>query len=144
MKSPHGASRASSRAEWHGPLRSLPSGAEAQHLGEREVRGVSTQGVPGNGAAGDLAGLLSAENGAWVESLYEDYVLGRASVPARWREIFDTLASGDGARRAPAPRISAGEEQIQSGLGTFALVDTYRSHGHLIARLDPLAGLVPA
>ncbi|MEE9278720.1 MAG: 2-oxoglutarate dehydrogenase E1 component [Myxococcota bacterium] len=99
---------------------------------------MSTQAVPGSGAVGDLAGLLSAENGAWVESLYEDYVLGRASVPARWREIFDALASGDGARRSPAPRISAGEERILPGLGTFALVDAYRSHGHLIARLDPL------
>ncbi len=83
-----------------------------------------------------LASLLSAENGAWVESLYEDYLLGRASVPARGRETFDALGAGDG--RAAAPAGPAGEEEVLSGLGVFALVNAYRTYGHLIARLDPL------
>jgi 2-oxoglutarate dehydrogenase E1 component len=85
----------------------------------------------------ELATLLSAENGAWVESLYEDYVLGRTGVPARWREIFDAL--GDGAARAAAvPEPSVGK-QSPGGLGIFALVDAYRTYGHLIADLDPLS-----
>ena len=46
----------------------------------------------------DLATLLSAENGAYVEGLFEDHVLGRGSVPAHWVELFDRLLG-----RSPAP-----------------------------------------
>ena len=39
----------------------------------------------------ELAGLFNGENGAWVEALYEDYVLGRERVPESWRRLFDRL-----------------------------------------------------
>ena len=87
----------------------------------------------------ELAALLSGENGAWVESLYEDYVLGRSGLPDRWREVFDALQGSDagtGARTASGQEREAG---ILSGLGIFALVNAYRTHGHLIAQLDPLS-----
>ena len=37
----------------------------------------------------ELAELFCGENGAWVEALYEDYVLGRERVGESWRRLFD-------------------------------------------------------
>ncbi len=87
----------------------------------------------------ELAALLSGENGAWVESLYEDYVLGRSGLPDRWREIFDALHGSDAGQRSPTAFGPGREAGILSGLGIFALVNAYRTHGHLIAQLDPLS-----
>ena len=87
----------------------------------------------------ELAELFCGENGAWVEALYEDYVLGRERVGASWRRLFDELhgrptseapAQPSASAAAPAPAVPA--------VGIIALVDAYRSHGHLIAKLDPL------
>ncbi|HXX49371.1 MAG TPA: 2-oxoglutarate dehydrogenase E1 component [Myxococcota bacterium] len=95
----------------------------------------------------ELAGLFSGENGAWVEALYEDYVLGRDSVPASWRAVFERLNG----REAPLESLPAAdvppvrtngrapaEPARDPVLGIAGLVDAYRSQGHLIARLDPL------
>ena len=105
---------------------------------------------------GELAALLSGENGPYVEGLFEDYLTGRAAVPDTWRDLFDRLnrdgarngqprASGNGqprsaapvqaARASTAPTIGA----VQS-VGIFGLVDAYRTNGHLIADLFPLGG----
>jgi 2-oxoglutarate dehydrogenase E1 component len=113
-------------------------------------------GAPGSGPGdSDLATLLSGENGAYVEALFEDYLLGRASVPDNWRRLFDGLmgrtpGNGDGRlaaptaaavpappAAAPAPAVPLGM-QTASGIGIFGLVNAYRTYGHLIANLDPL------
>jgi len=95
----------------------------------------------------ELAGLFSGENGAWVEALYEDYVLGRDRVPESWRTLFDRLHGRElpfPAPSVPAVRANGGAPaQRVAGaggavVGVIGLVDAYRSHGHLIARLDPL------
>ncbi len=92
----------------------------------------------------ELDGLFCGENGAYVEALYEDYVLGRERVPASWRGVFDALhgratpaepahtngAAGSATASAVVPAVPA--------VGIIALIDAYRSHGHLLARLDPL------
>ena len=96
----------------------------------------------------ELAGLFSGDNGAWVEALYEDYVLGRDSVPESWRALFERLHGRETAPVAApaepvapvranghAPAAELGREPV---FGIAGLVDAYRSHGHLIARLDPL------
>jgi 2-oxoglutarate dehydrogenase E1 component len=96
----------------------------------------------------ELAGLFSGDNGAWVEALYEDYVLGRDSVPESWRALFERLHGRETAPVAApaepvapvranghAPAAELGREPV---VGIAGLVDAYRSHGHLIARLDPL------
>ncbi len=88
----------------------------------------------------ELAALLSGENGAWVESLYEDYVLGRAGLPDRWREVFDAIHVRDAGEQPPVTSGPMREAGSLSGLGIFALVNAYRTHGHLIAELDPLRG----
>ena len=87
----------------------------------------------------ELAALLSGENGAWVESLYEEYVLGRAGLPDRWREVFDAIHTRDAGERPPITAVPGDEAGILSGLGIFALVNAYRTHGHLIGQLDPLS-----
>jgi 2-oxoglutarate dehydrogenase E1 component len=87
----------------------------------------------------ERAALFSGENGAWVEGLYQDWALGRP-VPAGWRELFEGM---DG--RAPASR-EAGPPRAPEGaapaavpaVGILALIDAFRTHGHLIAQLDPL------
>ncbi|HHH45397.1 MAG TPA: hypothetical protein ENK53_00100, partial [Thiotrichales bacterium] len=34
---------------------------------------------------------LSAQNAAWLEALYEDYLSDPASVPPEWRRFFEAL-----------------------------------------------------
>ena len=104
----------------------------------------------------DLATLLSGENGAFVESLYEDYVLAREPVPQDWAELFDRLAPRDGARAATLPGSGRAAPKAEAAagvaavphlrgaasrapvLGVFGLVNAYRTYGHLAAELDPL------
>jgi 2-oxoglutarate dehydrogenase E1 component len=86
-----------------------------------------------------LAALLSSENGAYVEALYEDWALGR-EVPESWRALFESLGDGVATRRptnsAAAP-VSAGPPAVPA-VGILALIDAFRTHGHLVAQLDPL------
>ncbi len=114
----------------------------------------------------ELATLMSGENGAYVEGLFEDWLSGREPVPGSWRQLFEGLlgrngngrtndaASTDGAvstdgaastdsapaaARAPVPsKAQHPASQREAGVGVFGLVDAYRSLGHLVARLDPL------
>ncbi len=92
----------------------------------------------------ELAELFCGENGAYVEALYEDYVLGRERVGESWRRVFDALhgretaaepsRTGGAARSAPLPARAPDA----SAVDIIALVDAYRAHGHLLAKLDPL------
>ncbi len=61
-------------------------------------------------SASDLASVMSGENGAFVEALFEDYLAGCESVPETWTRLFDELTGGNGrsrAARAPAPQAPA-------------------------------------
>jgi len=94
----------------------------------------------------ELAGLFSGENGAWVEALYQDYVTGRESVPDSWRKLFDRIHGGVSVAEPQAPppapqsnghaRHDAADELTEDSI--VGLVDAWRSHGHLVANLDPL------
>ncbi|MCP4007766.1 MAG: 2-oxoglutarate dehydrogenase E1 component [bacterium] len=98
----------------------------------------------------DTASLFSGENGAWVEALYEDFILGRAEVPENWRLVFESLSpagsvSHSSVRTAPNGETnpdlgaqSARTDAPNQNTGVVALVNAYRTHGHLIADLDPL------
>ena len=97
----------------------------------------------------DLATLMSGENGAWVEALFEDYLTGRGTLPESFRELFDALAGrarrggngeplrADAPVRAPARPVHT-PTQTMSGVGIIGLIDAYRALGHLVADLDPL------
>jgi 2-oxoglutarate dehydrogenase E1 component len=102
---------------------------------------------------GELAALLSGENGLYIEALFEDYLTGKAPVSQTWCDLFDRLTGENGQRLtprrdgngAPAPAWSgatlpAGALAATESVGIFGLVDAYRTHGHLIADLDPLSG----
>jgi 2-oxoglutarate dehydrogenase E1 component len=106
----------------------------------------------------ELAGLFCGENGAYVESLYEDYVLGRERVPVSWRRIFDALhGMATPPEREPtharktngldvAAPLAAAAPTVPAvpAVGIIGLIDAYRSHGHLVAKLDPLGNFLTA
>jgi len=123
------------------------------------MEGWQVQQLSGNGSAsevlanaiddaGELAALFSGENGAYVEGLFEDYLTGNAHVPAQWRSLFDRMLgrtvapqSNGGAAHGLSPQVTpvSAEGSLPSlPTGIFALIDAYRSHGHLVADLDPL------
>ena len=106
------------------------------------------------------SGHISAGNAAYVEDLYERYLAEPASVPEQWRSYFDALPLVEGAsapdlshatvrshflllaknqaRVVPVSAMSldASHERKQFAVGE--LINGYRRHGHLKARLDPL------
>jgi 2-oxoglutarate dehydrogenase E1 component len=88
----------------------------------------------------ELASLLSSENGAYIEELYRDWALGR-EIPSSWRAVFEGMG-GTRAAAAPTAAPPAPAEPTQPpavpAVGILALIDAYRTHGHLVAQLDPL------
>jgi 2-oxoglutarate dehydrogenase E1 component len=104
-------------------------------------------------------------NAGYAALLLEEYLENPDSVPAEWRELFESGESGlvaahPGIRRllealrtdgngsapaaaplaAPAPAAAAPPDPILLGgiAASMALVKAYRMHGHLAAQLDPL------
>ena len=97
-------------------------------------------------------------NGAYVEDLYEQYLVSPDSVDAKWRKYFDELQgreAGDVPHSAVIENIAqAARDARNAGIGGSApadgvdsrqqgavlkLITAYRSRGHLQASLDPLA-----
>jgi 2-oxoglutarate dehydrogenase E1 component len=99
----------------------------------------SATGIPD---VNDLPALLCGENGAYIEGLLEDYLSGSAPIPEEWRALFDQwLGNGRPASARSAPAVPAQIVEIPQErplAGVFGLVDAYRTHGHLIANIDPL------
>ena len=97
-------------------------------------------------------------NGAYVEDLYEQYLVAPDSVDAKWRQYFDGLKgreAGDVPHSAVIDQIAQAGRLAARGVVTAAsgagderergvgkLITAYRSRGHLAANLDPL-GLTP-
>ena len=97
-------------------------------------------------------------NGAYVEDLYEQYLVAPDSVDAKWRQYFDGLKgreAGDVPHSAVIEQIAEAGRQAARGIvarGTGTgderernvgrLITAYRSRGHLGAHIDPL-GLTP-
>ncbi|WP_240125198.1 2-oxoglutarate dehydrogenase E1 component [Thermomonas alba] len=93
-------------------------------------------------------------NGAYIEDLYEQYLVAPDSVDPKWKHYFDGLRgreAGDvphsaviaqiaqAAREAAHAAPCAGDERERH---VGRLITAYRSRGHLAAKLDPL-GLTP-
>ncbi len=102
----------------------------------------SPAGGPAALSTTELTAVMSGENGAYVEALFEDYLTGRQPVPETWIRFFDALmgrprSRGNGRPGRPALAPSAPEAGAVT-TGVVGLVNAYRTHGHLIARLDPL------
>jgi 2-oxoglutarate dehydrogenase E1 component len=109
---------------------------------------------------------LSGANAAWLEALYEQYLLDPGAVEPVWREWFERLPPHpDGspdvlhsrlraafralARQpkrfapaastlAPAPAGTAVLERARKQVRVLQLINAYRYRGHQAARLDPL------
>ena len=95
---------------------------------------------------------LSGGNAAFIEDLYENYLVDPASVPAPWKTYFDDLqGSGDVPHSAVLANVQAqarnarfatgggDEEMARKQTAVGKLVTAFRSRGHLNADLDPLA-----
>ncbi len=96
---------------------------------------------------------LYGGNAAFLDALYEQYLLDPASVGERWRKYFAQLASA-GAERAHGPiRADIARRAAQGrGAGTTApasganaqqaavsrLIQVWINRGHLVASIDPL------
>jgi len=100
---------------------------------------------------------FSGGNAAFIEELYEKYLLDPASVAAGWRTYFDSLKgreAGDVPHSIVIDRIEQAQRlnghahaavaapvsdaQAHKQAGVLKLVTAYRSRGHLAAQLDPL------
>ncbi|HEY6641141.1 2-oxoglutarate dehydrogenase E1 component [Povalibacter sp.] len=99
--------------------------------------------------------LLGAENAPYIESLYEDYLADPASVSAKWRDYFGSLAAASDTAHGPirdALALRARQNRSVSSAATVAtapdasvkqaavarLVQVYSNRGHLLADIDPL------
>ena len=99
----------------------------------------------------ELSTLLSGENGAYVEELFEDFLAGARDLPGPWVATFERLAGrrsrrpapGNGAPEPQPHRPGPGTEPILER-GISGVVNAYRSYGHLVAKLDPLSEPVPS
>jgi 2-oxoglutarate dehydrogenase E1 component len=84
---------------------------------------------------------ISRANAAYLEQMYEQYLLDPSSVDQAWARYFTGLdaPSGNGAHSSPVghtlTRITTHPER---NIGVFDLIHSYRGFGHLVARLDPL------
>jgi 2-oxoglutarate dehydrogenase E1 component len=102
---------------------------------------------------------LFGANAPFIEELYEAYLDDPASVPAQWRDYFETIqrlpaADGNGERDVPhAPIVEAFAQRARAGLPRSAqaisgldrkqvsviqLVAEYRVRGAFLADIDPL------
>ncbi|HEU0307593.1 MAG TPA: 2-oxoglutarate dehydrogenase E1 component, partial [Lysobacter sp.] len=93
-------------------------------------------------------------NAAYIEDLYEQYLVDPESVGAKWKTYFDGLKgreAGDVPHSAVIDQIAtagklaaAGKLAVATGVGderersVGKLITAYRSRGHLAASLDPL------
>jgi len=102
---------------------------------------------------------LSGGNAAYLEDLYETYLVDPNAVPAQWRDYFSRLPRVNGnpvqdvshsairqhfaqlgrARvRAQAVTDSAVTERERKQVNVVQLISAYRQRGHQKAKLDPL------
>ncbi|MFO7305087.1 MAG: 2-oxoglutarate dehydrogenase E1 component [Gammaproteobacteria bacterium] len=100
---------------------------------------------------------LGASNAAYVESLYEQYLLDPDTVEPRWREYFDSLGAAPRTetphtplREALAERARARTTAVATASastvpdvsakqgGVARLAQVYANRGHLLANIDPL------
>ncbi len=99
---------------------------------------------------------LAGGNAAYIEDLYEQYLVSPDSVDPKWKAYFDGFKGreagdvphsaviahiGEAARNAANAGLSGGaSDERERNVGR--LITAYRSRGHLGARVDPL-GLTP-
>ena len=98
---------------------------------------------------------LAGGNAAYIEDLYEQYLVSPDSVDPKWKTYFDGFNGrqagdiphsaviahiADAAKKGPALGSEGSGDERERNVGR--LITAYRSRGHLGAQLDPL-GLTP-
>ena len=103
---------------------------------------------------------LSSGSVAYIESMYEEYLQNANDVPEEWRNYFSTLKTGGGTgndivhstivthfERLGRNRFKARLEKDSDAflsdherkqIRVLELINTYRTRGHLRAKIDPL------
>ncbi|MDH5612042.1 MAG: 2-oxoglutarate dehydrogenase E1 component [Gammaproteobacteria bacterium] len=107
---------------------------------------------------------LSGGSAAWLEALYENYLIDPAGIDSEWRKFFDALpetkaGNGNGSMEHEIPHNEVREyfrslakehqhpsfrsnayivEQEQKQVHVLQLINAYRFHGHQQARINPL------
>lgn len=104
---------------------------------------------------------ITGSNAAYVEDIYEDYLLDPASIPPEWKDYFDKLPRIEGVptqdiphstvhrhfellgKRRARPLVTPGSgavniEHERKQVQVLHLISSYRMRGHQKARLDPL------
>lgn len=94
---------------------------------------------------------LAGGNAAYIEDLYEQYLVSPDSVDPKWKTYFDGFNGrqagdiphsaviahiADAARKGPALAAEGSGDERERNVGR--LITAYRSRGHLGAQLDPL------
>ena len=97
---------------------------------------------------------LSGGNVAYVEALYDDYLLDSSSVPSEWCSLFDSLpkisSQPESSHRAIQAQFlhlatlpkTVNVQPASKQQAVSDLIQAYRTYGHLRANLDPL-GMMP-
>src|SRR3990167_9576886 len=97
---------------------------------------------------------FAADNSAYIDELYEQYLADNASVPSHWQQYFGAIQNGKAdishasireqlqGFSIHAPTMSAAAPGIspQQQSAVDALITAYRRYGHLKATIDPLKG----
>ncbi len=103
---------------------------------------------------------FSGGNFAYIEQLYETYLIDPNAVPENWRQEFDKLPrvpeaiAGDiplapirehflllgknQRKSSPLPTKSVSSDHERKQVRVMRLINAYRLHGHQVADLDPL------
>ncbi|MDO4643008.1 MAG: 2-oxoglutarate dehydrogenase E1 component [Cardiobacteriaceae bacterium] len=106
----------------------------------------------GNYQAEKARSQLSGGNAAYIEALYELYLEAPEQVSAQWRSYFDEVRAGqdDEQPRLPVQErfehlaqltsvAAEDHEAVNKQVAVLALISGYRSRGHQIADLCPIA-----
>lgn len=77
---------------------------------------------------------LSGFNQLYIEQLYEQYTLDNDSIDPQWAELFRDLESGSLINHSRYKDLLSHKDSLK----VWGLINSYRTHGHLIANIDPL------
>lgn len=82
-------------------------------------------------------GPLITDNAHLLEEIFDKYQENPSSVDSQWSSFFNTLPL-NGSSPSFASQGSEADYSSLADLGILNLLNTYRSHGHRAASLDPL------
>ncbi len=97
---------------------------------------------------------LKSIHAGYIEDLYQSYQKDPESVDPSWRYFFDGIYLGEVTTLVEAASAVQAEgglrtgsmtgEELERELRAYQLIEAYREHGHLLARVNPLEEFVPS